>query len=97
MNAAEEPQRCGAIDEPAYGVWFECGLPPGHAGDHEDIHYWTNEPHGPARPPRPGSGPTQWLSDAYAQVNTQLVELALRGSPLVNRNKVMRTVRRDGT
>ena len=79
---------CGAVDEIDYGVWFECGLRPHHAGDHEDVHRWTNEPHGPKQW-KPAHGWVQSLHQAYKQSAAQMLELALSGSPLVQRDKVL--------
>ncbi len=83
------PRPCGAVDDIDYGVWFECELSPGHPGDHQGIHYWENQPHGPALPPRAATGRV-WLSDACQQMAAQQIEFVLRGSPLVNREKAMR-------
>lgn len=92
---SQEPQTCGAVDELDYAVWFECGLRPGHAGDHEATHYWENRPHGPLRPPKPAEPGRRSLADAYAQMGAQHLELALRGSPLLNHGGAWRVQPRD--
>lgn len=81
-------QICGAEDELEYGVWFECELRPGHAGDHQAVHQWANEPHGPKqwRPAHQWVQPLQQVAD---QAAARLLELAISGSPLVRRDKVL--------
>lgn len=62
----------------------------GHAEDHEATHYWENQPYGPLRPPRTTEPGRRSLSDACAQMATQHLELALRGSPLLNHDRARR-------
>lgn len=61
----DDEQICGAVVDLVHGVWFECGLRPGHAGDHEDVHRWANEPHGPK--PAPRDVPT-WATSGWAKM-----------------------------
>lgn len=68
---AEQPQTCDAVDELDYGIWFECELLPGHAGDHQILHTWQNKPTGPElAPTRNKLLPEGWaktLGDAYTR------------------------------
>jgi hypothetical protein len=81
MAADEQPQVCGAVNELDYGIWFECELLPGHAGDHQILHTWQNEPHGPKPPPTPPKSrllPNNWadaLEEALVRSLTQAIEL----------------------
>lgn len=90
--AQDEPQICGAVDEIDYGVWFECGLRPGHAGDHEDLHRWANEPHGPK--PAPKAAANSFLPAAWAEeiMLAQLANAAALGSPFVKVDGVARQI-----
>ena len=99
MTPESEPQICGADSEPAYGVWFECELLPGHAGEHEGTYTWTNEPHGPKLPPTSNRfAAAQWaesLHAAYAKMINQQLVMAAQGSPFVDGDRVMRVINRD--
>lgn len=96
---ADDPQLCGAVDEIDYGVWFECGLRPGHAGDHEDVHRWQNEPHGPKpapKVPRNRFVPASWAEELVESMLSQLANAAALGSPFVNTDSVaLQVVNRD--
>lgn len=63
--AQDKPQICGAVDELDYGIWFECELLPGHAGDHQTLHTWQNEPYGPK--PAPTAPRSKFVPDAWAK------------------------------
>ena len=99
MTTADKPQICGAIDEPEYSLWFECELPPGHAGDHEGTYTWTNEPHGPKPPPTPNrfvsAAWAESLQTAYAKMISQQLAMAVQGSPFVDGDRVMQVINRD--
>lgn len=92
---APEPQLCGADTSPEYSLWFECGLLPGHAGDHEGTYMWPNEPHGPALPSKPPTPQTQWLQAVYENLLAAQLDHALHGGPFVNRDRVLQVVNRD--
>lgn len=96
----DEQQICGAVDEIDYGVWFECELLPGHAGDHQTLHTWQNEPHGPKLPPAPNRFLLPLWGDslmtAYAAMINQQLEAAIHHSPFVNPDTAVRqAVNRD--
>lgn len=78
-------------------TWFNCELPVHHTGDHAYTYTWENEPIGPSLPPRvaPQHAPTEWLADAYRRMGAQYLQLALQGSPLLNRKPRERVVNRD--
>lgn len=94
--AQDERQLCGAIDKIDYGVWFECELLPGHAGDHQTLHVWQNEPHGPKPPPAPNRfQQALWgeqLHTAYTRMLEQQLVAALEGSPFVNPGTAVRQI-----
>lgn len=82
---ADKPQICGAVDEIDYGVWFECELPPHHSGDHQTLHTWQNEPHGP----KPHPALNTWLRPYWAKALEQAYTRHLLMRPVEPRTLVV--------